>query len=232
MSRGPLVSVIIPIHNGEAWIDECFESIIKQDILESDKLEISVYNDASTDNTREILMEWEKRVSNIPNLSLLVKHGTDDNPGGVGFAKNRAIEQSSGKYLCFQDIDDVMLHGRITAQLKEAKNFPDAIIGCQVKRVPEGSTPRLTDWANNLPQHLLTVQIYTSHGPTVLMPTWFFSRTVFEKAGLFSESGKGTPEDLLFFYSHLESGGSVRRVEEVLVIYRYHPNCTTFSVTE
>jgi len=78
----------------------------------------------------------------------------------------------------------------------------------------------------------LNVQVYTSHGPTVIMPTWFCSRKVFERVGGFDESGRGTPEDLIFFYRHLDLGGTVRRVDEVLLVYRYHPQQTTFSVNE
>ncbi|EEB11236.1 glycosyltransferase, putative [Pediculus humanus corporis] len=232
MTNVPEVSIIIPIHNGEQWINECFESILTQDILKTNGIEISVFNDASTDRTSELLLYWEKKISNINNLSLLVQHGNYDYPKGVGFAKNQAIAQCNGKYLCFQDIDDVMHPQRISLQLLEAKKYSNAIVGCQIKRIPENSTPRFSTWVNHLPQNLLSTQIYTSHGPTVLMPTWFFSKNLFKKVGLFSEKGKGTPEDLLFFYAHLDLGGTVRRVDKVLLYYRYHSNCTTFSVSE
>lgn len=49
----------------------------------------------------------------------------------MGYAKNRAVEQSSGKYLCFQDIDDVMMPRRIVAQLEECQKYPEAVIKFQ-----------------------------------------------------------------------------------------------------
>jgi hypothetical protein len=52
------------------------------------------------------------------------------------------------------------------------------------------------------------------------------------RVGGFSEEGKGTPEDLIFFYSHLDKGGELCRVPECLLIYRYHQNATTFSIHE
>ena len=55
---------------------------------------------------------------------------------------------------------------------------------------------------------------------------------MFDKVGGFDESGKGTPEDLIFFYKHLSLGGSLHRCPEYLMCYRYHPSCTTFSVSE
>lgn len=74
--------------------------------------------------------------------------------------------------------------------------------------------------------------MFTSNGPTILMPTWFCHRSVFEKIGIFSEQGSGTPEDLLFFYDHLDAGGDVFRVDKPLLNYRYHPDATTFSIDE
>lgn len=86
------------------------------------------------------------------------------------------------------------------------------------------------------------------------MPTWFCSREVFDRlvhvshytslviclctylmlsrVGGFDESGKGTPEDLIFFYRHLDLKGGIHRVDHVLLVYRYHPLQTTFSIDE
>jgi hypothetical protein len=55
---------------------------------------------------------------------------------------------------------------------------------------------------------------------------------MFYRVGGFDESGKGTPEDLIFFYRHLDLNGRVYRVDETLLTYRYHPLQTTFSVDE
>ena len=92
----------------------------------------------------------------------------------------------------------------------------------------DNATSRFTEWCNELPEDLLETQIYTSHGPTVAMPTWFLHKSRLLK---FSEAGKGTPEDLIYFYQHLRNGGKVKRVEEKLMFYRYHPSNTTFSIT-
>ncbi|XP_078294088.1 queuosine-tRNA galactosyltransferase isoform X3 [Panthera onca] len=74
--------------------------------------------------------------------------------------------------------------------------------------------------------------VFTSNGPTVIMPTWFCSRAWFSHVGPFDEGGQGEPEDLLFFYSHLRKGGGVIRVDQSLLLYRYHPNAATHSVLE
>lgn len=150
----------------------------------------------------------------------------------MGYAKNQAVEQSSGVYLCFQDIDDVMSPDRVSKQYQAARSEQNSIIGSKFHREPEGSTERFTKWANTLSQDQLYSQIYTSHGPTLIMPTWFCHRSVYNKAGGFSEGGKGVPEDLIFFLRHLELGGGLCRVDADLLMYRYHPGATTFSIHE
>lgn len=43
---------------------------------------------------------------------------------------------------------------------------------------------------------------------------------------------QGVPEDLLFFYNHLRKGGGVIRVDQSLLLYRYHPHAATHAVLE
>lgn len=64
------------------------------------------------------------------------------------------------------------------------------------------------------------------------MPTWFCHRNIFNCVNGFSECGKGTPEDLIFFYKHLDLSGIVLRIDEVLLNYKYHKGATTFSIKE
>lgn len=222
------VSIIIPVYNGDKWIDDCLRSVETQNF--NGKLEVSIFNDGSTDGTLSKLEEWRETLRE-KSISVTIG-GHTSNPRGVGYAKNQAVEQSSGVYLCFQDIDDVMSPDRVSKQYQAARSEQNSIIGSKFHREPEGSTERFTKWANTLSQDQLYSQIYTSHGPTLIMPTWFCHRSVYNKAGGFSEGGKGVPEDLIFFLRHLELGGGLCRVDADLLIYRYHPGATTFSIHE
>lgn len=222
------VSIIIPVYNGDKWIDDCLRSVENQNF--NGKLEVSIFNDGSTDGTLSKLEEWREKLRK-KSISVTIG-GHSSNPRGVGYAKNQAVEQSSGVYLCFQDIDDVMSPDRVSKQHQAAGSEQNSIIGSKFHREPEGSTERFTKWANTLSQDQLYSQIYTSHGPTLIMPTWFCHRSVYNKAGGFSEGGKGVPEDLIFFLRHLELGGGLCRVDADLLMYRYHPGATTFSIHE
>ncbi|XP_064423702.1 queuosine-tRNA galactosyltransferase isoform X2 [Latimeria chalumnae] len=131
-----------------------------------------------------------------------------------------------------QKEDDVMMPERVRLQYEAALQRPRCIIGCQVCRKPEGSTERYTRWINGLTQEQLLTQVFTSHGPTVIMPTWFCSRDWFQHVGKFDEGGKGVPEDLLFFYKNLREGGRAFRVDQQLLLYRYHAWAATHLVLE
>lgn len=223
------VSIIMPVYNASCWLKECLQAILNQDFPGS--MELSVFDDASTDDSRKMVEGWREMLE-VRGISLIISGHNSAQPKGVGYAKNKAISQSCGQYLCFQDADDVMKPQRVRLQYETSVLHPNSLIGCRVERIPEGSTERYTRWINTLTQEQLITQVFTSHGPTVIMPTWFCKRTCVEKVGQFDEGGKGVPEDLVFFYKSLCQGLGVRRVDECLLVYRYHEKAATHSVSE
>ncbi|XP_034799110.1 UDP-GlcNAc:betaGal beta-1,3-N-acetylglucosaminyltransferase-like protein 1 isoform X4 [Pan paniscus] len=201
------VSIILPVHNAEPWLDECLRSVLQQDF--EGTMELSVFNDASKDKSGAIIEKWRVKLEDS-GVHVIIGGHDSPSPRGVGYAKNQAVAQSSGSYLCFLD----------------------SIIGCRVRRDPPNSTERYTRWINQLTPEQLLTQVFTSNGPTVIMPTWFCSRAWFSHVGPFNEGGQGVPEDLLFFYEHLRKGGGVIRVDQSLLLYRHHPQAATHCVLE
>ena len=94
------LSVIIPADNVEAYIVECMESVLRQEV--SFPFEVIVVNDGSTDATGQILEKFknDQRVTIIqqPNR-------------GLSAARNTGIVCSKGQYLCFVDSDDELCEG-------------------------------------------------------------------------------------------------------------------------
>jgi len=73
---------------------------------------------------------------------------------------------------------------RLKLQYKAANGLPIdsyTIIGSKFERDPADSTARFTQWANSIQPDKLEIQVFTSHGPTVIMPTWFCSRDTFNR---------------------------------------------------
>uniref|UniRef100_A0A8D2ILI3 UDP-GlcNAc:betaGal beta-1,3-N-acetylglucosaminyltransferase like 1 n=1 Tax=Varanus komodoensis TaxID=61221 RepID=A0A8D2ILI3_VARKO len=118
------VSVILPVYNAECWLEECLKSVLEQDFQGS--IELSIFNDASTDNSLNIIKKWKVLLEKV-GIQVLLGGSGSSQPCGVGFAKNRAVEQSSGTYLCFLDSDDVMMPQRIRLQWDANLQHPKSV---------------------------------------------------------------------------------------------------------
>ena len=89
------VSIIIPIYNGEKYIEQCLKSIERQTY---NNLEIICINDGSTDNSENILKEKA-----ILDKRIVVCSKKNE---GVSIARNTGINLATGDYITFIDIDD------------------------------------------------------------------------------------------------------------------------------
>ena len=98
-----LVSVIVPIYNTSAYLDNCISSILKQDYS---NLEIILVNDGSTDDSLSIC---KKYASNDSRISII-----DSQNYGVSHARNLGLQGSRGKYICFVDSDDYVMHDYVS----------------------------------------------------------------------------------------------------------------------
>lgn len=94
----PLVSVIIPVYNVESYLEECLESVRNQTYK---NIEIITVNDGSTDDSPLILERYAKENSNIKTIH--------QKNSGVSAARNRGLEEATGKYIYFLDSDDYIL---------------------------------------------------------------------------------------------------------------------------
>lgn len=91
----PIVSIIVPIYNGEKYIQSCVEALIAQ---EHSNIEIILVDDGSTDDSQKIMEEMAERDSRVVTIR--------QENSGVSVARNHGIEKSKGDYICFVDVDD------------------------------------------------------------------------------------------------------------------------------
>lgn len=92
-----LLSIIVPVHNGEKTIRKCILSLVQQQYK---NIEVLVINDNSDDHTSEILIELSKQYSCIRVIDL--KEGSR----GVSFVRNQGLKQAKGDIVGFVDADD------------------------------------------------------------------------------------------------------------------------------
>lgn len=93
------VSVLIPNHNYGKYIERCIRSVVESD-FDNDKLEIVIVDDASTDNSLEVIQKV-KNASTV-NLKVIKK----DKNTGLAKTRNEAIAHAHGNYLFFLDSDN------------------------------------------------------------------------------------------------------------------------------
>ncbi|MDP3465190.1 MAG: glycosyltransferase [Sulfuricurvum sp.] len=94
----PKVSVIIPVYNVEAYLEECLDSILSQDLSE---LEIICVNDGSTDNSLVILQRYAVQDERI----ILIEQENS----GAASARNSGLKKARGEYIFIPDSDDYLL---------------------------------------------------------------------------------------------------------------------------
>ena len=92
----PKISVIIPVYNTAKYLKKCLESIVNQEFKD---LEIIIVNDGSTDNSEEIIKEFQKKYE----VKYYIKENT-----GVAETRNVGVKLAKGKYICFVDSDDYL----------------------------------------------------------------------------------------------------------------------------
>lgn len=102
-----LVSFIIPSYNSAHTVRRCLDSIYALS-LKPFEFEVIFVDDCSTDNTCDIVAEYQ---SQHPNITLLRQPKNNRQ----GAARNRAVTIAKGEYICFVDSDDAVTEGIVSA---------------------------------------------------------------------------------------------------------------------
>ncbi|MGL5683111.1 MAG: glycosyltransferase family 2 protein [Marinifilaceae bacterium] len=107
MNQQPLVSIIMPSYNSEAFIEESILSIINQTYT---NWELLITDDCSKDNTQTIIQRYIQQDSRIHLFTLKEN-------GGAGVARNNSIKQAQGRYIAFCDSDDRWTDNKLDVQI-------------------------------------------------------------------------------------------------------------------
>lgn len=102
------ISVIVPVYKAENYLRDCVDSILRQSFQD---FEIILVNDGSPDNSGAICDELSAKESRIA-----VIHQTNQ---GQAAARNHALAQAKGEWICFVDSDD-LIHPQMLQLLYEA----------------------------------------------------------------------------------------------------------------
>lgn len=136
--RSPLVTVVIPAHNVEAYLRESSGSVLEQSFTD---FELLIVNDGSTDRTLDVARAIEREDDRVRVI--------DRQNGGLSVARNTGTAQARGRYLLFLDADDALLPRAVEALVNSLESSgSDFAVGSYVRW--NGPSRRVPDWIAEL----------------------------------------------------------------------------------
>lgn len=117
MDSLPKVSVFIPNYNYARYLPHCLDSILAQTYQD---IEIVIVDDGSTDNSHEVLMEYQRRFPQKIHYHWHPGHANK----GVSATSNLAISKAQGDYLAWTGADDVWYPEKLELQVEQLNHDP------------------------------------------------------------------------------------------------------------
>ena len=206
LKRTPMISMIMPVYNVEAYMDQCLESVEAQTFTD---FELILINDGSTDRSGEVCRRWRDKDARIRLIETKNK--------GVSAARNRGIEEARGRYLAFVDPDDWLDKDYLRKLYEEAERSGADYTECDLWRVNgrNGSMIRRS-CAGQMGQNF-TLPEHMKYGPTA-------SYKAISKKELWQKNGIRFPncsfESPAVYALVLAVAGKTAYVPEPLYYYR------------
>jgi glycosyltransferase involved in cell wall biosynthesis len=192
-----LVSAIVPVFNGERYLEECLRSAVDQSLP---PFEVIVVDDGSTDGSAEIAESFGGPVRCIRQANK-----------GVAGARNQGLSAATGEFVGFIDHDDLWPQGKLESQVAALRARPDLGIVSGRIRVFGGAIPG-RDWSATGDR---------DSAEAIQLGSRLIRRSVFEEIGPLDES-VGTADDLEWLTRARDLGVRIESQDIVTLLYRWH----------
>ena len=121
------LSVVVLVYNTEDFLEECLDSLVNQTL---EDIEIICVNDESTDNSLNILRQYERKYDNIKVID-------QKNTGGA-IAGNNGLKTAKGEYVAIIDSDDIVVEDAYEKLYNKAKETDSDIVAGRPFRYDNG----------------------------------------------------------------------------------------------
>jgi glycosyltransferase involved in cell wall biosynthesis len=212
-----LVSICCITYNQEKYIHEALEGFLMQKT--SFKFEIIIGEDCSTDETRNILLAYQK---NYPNLIKLITY--EKNVGGIQNQIN-ALNAASGKYIAMCDGDDYWTDPlKIQKQVDFMQQKEDCVICCHYSRVIDENGNLISEHEAPIPlnfdyEDVLLGKKEETRICSLMMMNHEFIKNMGEQDWYYHAAGADT---FLKLYALASTQGKIYVLPEVMAVYRIH----------
>lgn len=140
------VTIGIPVYNVEKYIRRSMDSALAQTFQ---SIEFLVCDDCGTDSSMDIIREYQHIHPRGKDIRIVRQQQN----GGIGNARNRILDEATGKYLFFLDSDDAIIPNAIELLYENAKRYNAQIVYGSYERIEE-----LGDQIKHIPFHYPSVQ--------------------------------------------------------------------------
>ena len=206
--RLPRVSVLMSVHNGDKYLREAIDSVLRQQYGD---FEFIVIDDGSTDRSAEILLSYHD-----PRIVVL---RNERNLGLIG-SLNRGIAAARGEFIARQDCDDLLEPERLGRQVAYLDRHPDVVlIGTWMQLIDEHGK-EITLWRYPVTDaEIRWASLFnTALGHSSVM----FRTDLARRLGGYSQDFMHAED--YEFWSRLSAHGKVANIPEPLQKYRVHGN--------
>ena len=218
-NRKPILSVIMPAFNAQAYIKEAVNSVLNQTFQD---FELIIIDDASTDSTVKIIKNFIRK---YPEKIKLVALKENQNCGGDKSA-NEGLKVATGKYIARMDADDVADITRFEKQLNFLKANPKIfLVGSNAYVINKNGTV-----IGEKLEPLSSEDIYSAYFGfhPLVHPTCMFKRKLKNGKPFRYEIKYSANNDYYTFFKLICQGYKFINLEEKLVKYRVHNSNATF----
>jgi glycosyltransferase involved in cell wall biosynthesis len=212
------VSIVIPVFDASAYLEDCIQSILQQSLKE---IEIIIVNDGSSDNSKFIIEEFAGKDNRIVFI---------DGPNeGVSAARNKGVKIAKGEFIGFVDADDWVEPGMYEKMYREAiaQGADWAICNVLVDSAGHPSHVRL-----ELTNETISLNQRRDSEIRAVMrfkydyANWnkIYSREIVQQNHLLFEEGMRVGEDLLFNCCYIQYSFVMCIINEPFYHYMVHPD--------
>lgn len=203
----PLVSIVIPVYNGENYLKEAVDSALAQTY---GFVEVLVVNDGSEDKTEEIALSYGDEIRYLAKGN-----------GGVSTALNLGLAAMRGEYFSWLSHDDLYRPEKIALEMAELSGDPTRIVYSDYAVIDQGGATLATmDIAKKYPGLDLTFGLFPILRQVLNGCSMLIHKSHFARAGVFDERLRVTQDYDLWF--RMLRGRKLAYVNKPLVMLREH----------
>ena len=213
----PLVSIIMNVRNGAAFLREALDSVMAQTFAD---WELIVWDDCSTDDSARIIAEYRDH---------RIRYSLSPDETPLGAARDRAIRQATGDWLAFIDQDDVWLPRKLEMQMALAAEGVGIIYGRSVLFDSRRGNLRDYDYFHEfdpLPEGDIFTELFR-HSCFIAMSSAVLRRSAVAEVGGIPDTIQVVPD--YYLYVAIARRHRARAVQNVVCRYRVHTGSMSAS---